>query len=421
MRRGFALPSVIALLVIFTLVTFHLMNLHLATGEVERAWHDLDQAQLNTASGTNHFLTTQEGFGPNGHGQFEFEPQNGFDYKALPLGLFWILESHGKAHSAEVRTRTIHGGLGQSQHLLQMAKAMKDLVVSDDVRIEGDVRFGTGDLLPNNHPLREQSSVGSVVTCKKAGLAAHLAGPFSDAWEAQMKVMFPQAVWLTGDNVVNLSELPSGDPLTIVKGRTMSLGGTFDENYPLIVLAQGDIAAPQGLNGRNLWLIAQGSIRVERQTQGSQLHFLGRRIDLLGSLDVQRSTLSAVAWASQSQGQATIRLSGRGSFSGSLVALATSGELARELGWERDGPAAIFKDKTIDTHGFIYCEGTLSLRGVHRGAIVAHQWNYQQGSASFPGRMDDVVLSAGEETLGVWGMEGHRGEEVYSWGVDGEP
>lgn len=415
--RAFAYPATLLTLFIIALLSLHLLGLFKTHMEVDHSWNQLDQASLNCASAVNHFLRVQTGFHSfKGSRTLEFEQGIGFSYRALPLGMFWLLDIRGYSGIQEIQIRRIVGGATNREPLLHLGHPMKDVVLAKDATLNGMVAFDTAQNInvQTGHTLASQAEIKSLPIAAYANLAQHLQAPFTQEWLETLKTMFPEIKVRTNSYQVDLEQLNDKSPLILVQGENIRLTGEYRNRAPLIILAGGEIEAPSALGLNNCWIISKEGFHSRISLTGHNIHILSPLIEILGEVEMTGSTLSAVPTPALSQTAASLKLSGRGSYNGALVALSPTS--ADDSQWLNRGTPFIEKERLIDSSGYVFCDGGLAMRGQHQGAIRTRVWDFRDRQASFPGRISDINLTTNpNSSVSVWGIGGQKGSVLHSW------
>jgi len=334
----------------------------------------------------------------------------------LPLGVFWLMDIRGFCEKQQVQIRQIVGGATTSQPLLHLGHPMKDVFLAPDASIAGNVAFDSAtniNLIPG-HDLVNQSELKPLAKASYRGLASHLEAPFTEEWLDKLKIFFPELKVRQGSFGVNLNTLNDKASLILVRGDNIQISGQYRNRTPLIILAEDTVEASNAVDLNRCWIIARKSFRSNISLSGSNAHILSPRIEVLGEVSMVNSTLTAIPWPGVTQTGGSIKLSGKGSFSGALTALFPDPNV--DPLWINKGFAAIAKERHIDSQGYVFCDGHLSMRGNHSGPIRAKVWKYQDRQASFPGRLSDLVLTpSAERGSSLWGIQNQMGSTAYTW------
>ena len=409
-RPAFAYPTVLLTLLLMTLLSLHMLRTHYAVTEVDQIWQQLGQAQLNCASALNHFLHGQSGFSrPSDPQSFSFAPENGFTWRALPFGMFWLMEIEGFSGKHRLRTRMLVGGAppgGEDEPLLYLREGAEAMRVDGDTLIQGTVRWDQERQDESRIPgaLLDKSELGRVPELLGAELADHLAAPFRNAWRKQLREILPALAWHELAGTVDLNDWQLEADLLVLSGTHLILEGEYRGESPLLILDRGQVSVPGGATLTQTWIMARQKFQGRSHLRGSRVHIWSPEIDIAGDLNLEASTLAATGTAGHPH--AGLLLRGRGKVEGTLLAVPLAG-----------GRATFEKDRRITTEGLLHCEGNLVGSGRHRGIIRTDQWTYREGTATYPHRLAALDLAPGRPSLSVWGLEGHRGEVVYRWEV----
>jgi len=414
-RRGFAYPTALMVVILLSVLALGMVRRYAELRRIEHEWLMLAQAELNCRSAVNHFSIRQRGFlHDRAEQNLSFEEGNGFRYTGLPFGGGFLLDIEGFAGNQRLRTRQIIGSTAVDPHVLQLARGT-GLRVEADAVIDGEVLLGNAGTAGSGRGGLDSYRLGTPRTIEPEGLAGFLAAQYLPEWRQGLETVFPDLVWIEGREEVDLSTVPADAPLVVVSGSALRLRGSSDGRVPILIRVTDELLADEPITLENVWIVSRNRIRFARGLTGRRVHLLGRTVDLAGSLDLVETTAVAIAWSDEERPDSAIQLSGRGRFEGGMMAFAVDEPFARGLGWSRLGGAAIAVSTDVDTAGFVLSEGVLSLRGTHRGTLVGEGWNYQQGDASFPGRLHDVDLGPGGPTVFPWGLRDADARPLFHW------
>lgn len=419
MRRGFAYPSALMVLLLLTILSYQLVLRYTSLREVEHQWHQLNQAELNCRSALNHFLKGRAGFTwQPGEQSFEFVEENGFRYKALPFGMFWLVDATGYADQHNIRIREIVGTTAVFEDVLHLVEAAR-LTSGRDATMDGSLLIAYGGRAPDD-PFFDNNRYGYAPAFNTTDLAGFLEAQFKPEWGTILTEIFPEAVQQSVSQELNLSTLPLDSPLTVIRGNDLMLRGSY-RGGPLMILAD-NIYSEGPIELTNTWITARNQIRFNAGLAALEMHLLAPYIELSSEVDVVSSSATGVAWDETVQINSYVNLRGFGAFDGGVAVIAADGPYQAALGWQKKGTARLFIGPRLNTSGFVYCEGRVSIRGDHRGTISGRSWNYQDGDASFPDRFADARLGPGEPVRFPWGVSGRGGTlpaaAVYSWGAE---
>ncbi|MCB1049816.1 MAG: hypothetical protein H6510_16690 [Acidobacteria bacterium] len=411
--RAFAYAIVLGVLLLITVMSLMLVRRQGQTQWVNQNWAMLEQAQLNTHNALNLFTQSSLTYSNGGTGAFEFEPENGFNWQFLPLGMAYIVETEGICGPHRLHKRWVVGARAPDSPRLTLSQSVKDMSLRPKATIDGTIWFDASVQQGWNPP---ENMIGlaepkDITPFSFSGLAQHLNTQGSEAWLTTLKEMFPNLRVMGLPERLNVKELASSDPVVLI-GDSVQLTGTLETSGFRILLVNQCRA--ETIQASDLWIIAKDRIEVRGQSGGSQCHFLAPQIATYDQIDFENSSFTAVNWALDNGRDAAIHLYGQGFFQGSLVALAMDESLAREFSFEKKGGCIVFKETGIATEGLIFSQNVVSIRGSHHGTIRAGIWEYFENNSRFVGRIDDVSLLPGTAGFTVWGLGNRSGEPFYA-------
>lgn len=414
-HQAFALPYTL-FVVAFLLISGYLLVLQfMHTVKVEYAWHSLDQANLNIQNAANSFHHRQKGFQVGEHqAEFEFQADNGFAFQVVPFSVFWLGDFQGFCAEQSLRQLQVIGHNYHPEPALIMGSRLSRTKVLSNTRIEGDIQTLEEDLDPiRNHPLFAQSDFGEFPNFQESQLTTHLSAQFAPDYRAKLNAIVPSLAWLDVDSptfdLASLSEQADLQVIHFKSGVTIS-GVLPSDSPPILILGERVVKLQITQEIHDMWVLSKDQVILQGSLIGSNLHFAGSSISVLGSVDAIKSSLLSVFWVQSSNKSANIGISGEGSFSGTLAAIVPPG-----VNGNKTGGARVSTSAGISTEGFVYCEGETNLSGPHHGAVVTRNWLLQEGGNALPGQFKNVRLKADRAATGPWGLPLGRPAAVFKW------
>jgi hypothetical protein len=411
--RAFALPYVLFVILFLLTAGFFLIQQFMHSEKVEFSWHSLDQAQINRLNAVNHFYNGQKGFTQNeAKVVFEFAPRNGFEYKCIPLGAYWLADINGFAGNHDLQQRAILGSHYRLDQTLIMDSKLASLRTSAQTQVDGKVQFlEDTDPKTEQHPLFDQADFDRFPKYVDESLIEHLTFQFSEQWREQLQTMFGSVDFREVETKqLALDSLTTQAQLIVLRAQKfLTLTGNQPENSPpIIILAEEELNLQGVSNINHLWILSKSQVLAQDQLMGYQLHiaaaaFSGRSLDL----DLKQSSIFTMPWFGNKGIKASVGISGKGRFEGALIALDSPSEKG----------ASMYKDKNIETAGYIYSDGVVNLLGKHQGNILGTTWVYEEGGNVFPNRMADIQLTVGIGSPGPWSLPGGKPTIVSTWGL----
>ncbi len=409
-RNGFSLFVVLGSVLILSLLSLFLIQLHFHHEKSKLEWQNFDQAILNTENGFNYFALNKNTSSWGTNHNFEFEEGNGFTLIPVPFGVFWLVKVTGYCGNQSVSTVSIIGNQSSPDYILELNHPLNELYVGKRTKLERSILLSneTFSTWNEEHPLADLIEYGELPQVSCQSIQDQFLAPFEETWQEAMKRVFSEVSIEKRRghlNLSNLKTLKSAKTPIIILADKLNLSGELNLDVPLILICEESVSTASNIVADRLWVFAKKSISIGRGMVGDQIHLCSNSVEVLGSIDVTRS--SCVSISEDSTIPAQTSLKGRGQYQGLLASISSNKQ------------SSVYVDPFINTEGYIYSEGEVAVQGRHDGQIRGENWHYY-GEINARGKLEGVFLTSEHSYAAPWGLGNNGLRTIDRWEVPNE-
>jgi len=443
---GFALPSVLFLLTILSVLAFSLLSVTYLQNKIALKEIHQIQAEFAAQSGIADLLDRlSEDFVQPPYSQaFKYPDGSTSLTKATAWGGLLAIESVGRSHSEKVMRQALVAQLPSKDldAALLLANPDHSLVLTGSARIRGEVIVGkagvsVGTLRDYSTPMRVPI-VGKITKKDRPQLPPY----DSDILEGECalfdllierlgnpEVRPERQIHLTGNQLLDLSEIADLTELITVEGNLELTGLISRRGSPLYLVSAGSVLIKPDTRLEGLIAVcANDELRTAQESRSDNVILYSRRGIILKSNDTlcgqfispsvhvesgtylqYPSLIFSIEPKNAKESQNVVLKSGS-VVEGTVALLST-------LSKENNDDIVTLENDAVVT-GAIYSEGRVSLDGMVHGCVLTRDFYFYEAPTHYMGWIRKGIIDRPSLPKGFMSNPGLSGEEelgILSW------